>query len=512
MTKMKVYKKGEKKLGSNEKDINLNDNLNLAERTLIEECIIQSKENQEVKSIEQFDELINKENTKIKKNNKKYTIKPRNRKMLVISNIADLIINKYSILCINEELYVYIEEDGYFKKLTKHKEKVFIRYCLNENEIEYTRSNDIEDIIYSVKTDPRIQMHASDIKRNVNLVNTKSGVYNIKNHILVEHSEKYQFFNVINARYDKDKYYKNFNNSRFNEFLNDITQCDEELKQRLKEVVGYCLSRGNQLRQFYTLVGQGSNGKSVFLNLISDLIGDENISNVQLNQLDDQRYIASLFGKMLNVGSELSDLKINDTSAIKSLVNDTDKVICRPLYKQPFSFTNYCKLLFSTNNLPELNSKHYKNNSAFFDRAVILPFNNIIPIEKQDRNLINKLKKEKDIVLNWAIEGLEQVKDNGWKLSSCKISEQYSNKYRNSQSYIERFISENLVFDKEESVFKSDIKDLLSKFLFEEDIQADLKKSMKYLNDLIVGKNEITYKKIRIGEEVRYGYTGIKIK
>ncbi|MDU1936419.1 MAG: phage/plasmid primase, P4 family [Clostridium sp.] len=464
---------------------------------------------------EDFYDEYSEENYKELKVNKKnkFVIKPKNRRILVSSKIADLIIKSYSICCINEEVYVYFEEYGYYKCLSKHELRVFIRYCLEENRIDYTRGGDIEDIIYSIKTNPRIQINTQDIKRYRNLVNTLSGVYDIKKKKLLKHDSKYMFFNVIYANFNKENYNENFEKSCFYQFIDDITLGDKELKQRLKEIAGYCLCNANQLRQFYVLLGEGSNGKSVFLNLLSSLIGDENISNIELNYLTDKRYVAELFGKVLNIGSELSDIKLTDTSAIKALVNDTDKISCKPLYKQPFSFTNYCKLIFATNNLPELNNKNYKNNTAFFNRAVIVPFNNVIPLKKQDKNLIKKLKKERDIVLNWALEGLEQIRENDWNLSYCKISEECSNQYRDSQSSIERFIDEKLYISGSggDYLFKSDIKEALNKFYIEEDISRDGGDGVKYLHNLLVEKYKITYKKIRIGDKTRYGYIGIVI-
>ncbi|WP_315110212.1 phage/plasmid primase, P4 family [Clostridium intestinale] len=458
------------------------------------------------------DSKENKKNNNVAKKGK-YSIKPRSRKILVSSKIADLIIKNNYIKYINSDIYVYFHEFGYFKILPKHEFRVFIRLCLMKMNVEYTRSNDIEDIIYTIQTDPRIQIDAKIIERKSNLVNTLSGVYDIKNEITHKHNPEHMFFNVLYAKHDVEDYKEKFGNSSFNKFLNDITLGDKELKKRLKEIAGYCLSNVNKLRQFYILLGEGSNGKSVFLNILSSLIGEENISNVQINQLSDQRYVHELFGKIVNIGSELSDLKLKDTSTIKSLVDDTDKIICKPVYKQPFSFTNYCKLIFATNNLPEMNSKGYKDNTAFFNRAVIIPFNNTIPKEKQDKDLLKKLKKEKDLILCWALEGLTSIRNNDWNLSPCRISDEYTHKYKNSQSLIERFIEERLIINKDEdyTIFKSDIRVALEEFYEDEGGYEDVKSSMKYLHNIIVEKYRVIYRKIRIKDKTKYGYIGVEI-
>lgn len=450
-------------------------------------------------------------NSETLKEDNKFLISFNKRKRVIATFIANKIINENKLLCINEDIYLYLEDLGYYKKIADQDLKVFVFKFASLDKCKHVTPADIEAIIYFIKISDKIQKRMSDIKRNRNLINTKSGVYDIKSKRILPHHHKYMFLNVVNAEYNIENYNDNFYNSRFYSFLNEITLGDEELQQRLKEVTGYCLCNANQMRQFYVLIGEGSNGKSVFLNLLMALIGEENTSNIQLNQLSDQKYIAELADKMVNIGSELSDLKLGDTSAIKSLVNDTDKVICRPIYKQPFSFVNYCKLIFATNNLPELNNNNYKNNTAFFNRAIIIPFNNIIPVKKQDKNLNNRLVNELDLVLIWALEGLEKVRDNKWNLSKCEISRKYSLEYRNSQSYIERFVEERIRVNKGDrhNIFKSDLKSELEKFCIEEDIDSNISVGMKYLHNLITKKYEVEYKKVRIGDKTRQGYSGI---
>lgn len=497
----------------NDKENHTNDNDILYEEVYLDESYKHDKETKCKDNSFEKNKIIEVDNKrKISKKKDKCLINYNRRKRVIATYIANKIINENKLLCINKELYLYSENLGYYKKfLDEDKERIFVYEFVSSGNCKHFNPSDIEAIIYFIKISGKIQKSISDIKRHTNLINTKSGVYDIKNKKIIPHDHKYMFLDVVNAEYNIKNYKNNFYKSRFYKFLDEVTLGDEELKQRLKEIMGYCLCSTNKMRQFYVLIGEGSNGKSIFLNLLMNLIGEENTCNVQLNQLSNQKYIAGLANKMVNIGSELSDIKLSDTSAIKSLVNDIDKVICRPIYGKPFSFTNYCKMIFATNNLPELNNKNYKNNTAFFNRAIIIPFNNIIPVEKQDKNLNSKLIKELDLVLVWALEGLEKIMKNKWNLSKCEISEKYSLQYRNSQSYIERFIEERIRVDKarKKSIFKSDIKMELERFCIEEGIDSNISVGMKYLHNFIINKYGIEYKKIRIGDKTRHGYIGI---
>ena len=67
--------------------------------------------------------------------------------------------------------------------------------------------------------------------------------------------------------------------------------------------------------------------------------------------------------------------------------------------------------------------------SWVYDRIIIVRCDNVIPEEKQDKNLIEHLLEEKEYIVSLAIRGLKQVIDNGYKYNipaSCKgLNEDY---------------------------------------------------------------------------------------
>lgn len=443
-----------------------------------------------------------------------FLVKSKGRKRLNPNIIAQSIIKEKKIICMNEELYIYDKKKGYYKLLSDHMCKVLIMSLIPEEISKYTIAYDIEDILRLIKIYPNIQLEAENLRKNKNLVNCFNGVYDVEGEKLLPHDPKYYFFNVINAEYNSNISKEKVNNSKFVKFLEDITKGDGELKRLLKQIVGYTLSSRNNMKKLFLLYGKGDTGKSIMLDLITNLIGEENVCNVELSYLDDKKYLAELFGKMLNVCQELPDSGIKDTGTIKALVNDTDKVICRPLYKQPFSFYNKCKIICATNNLPSLDNKSYIDNSAFFNRIVVIPFENVIPIEKQDRDLISKLKKEKEIVLRWAMDGLVELKINEWRFNSCKISEEYTLKYRNSESIIENFIEDRLIIDNNINAyrFKCDIVKEFKEFYKDDGRENVSHKELKYLHEVLINKYKVIYKKIHRDGNNKYGYIGIDIR
>ena len=57
-------------------------------------------------------------------------------------------------------------------------------------------------------------------------------------------------------------------------FLSDITGGDRDLMAYLQRVVGYCLTGVTSEHALFFLYGTGANGKSVFINVITTILGD----------------------------------------------------------------------------------------------------------------------------------------------------------------------------------------------------------------------------------------------
>lgn len=87
----------------------------------------------------------------------------------------------------------------------------------------------------------------------------------------------------------------------------DRVQPDQSCQEVLAEYIGYCFTRGLKLEKVLLLNGGGANGKSVCCDVISALLGDENISHYSLSSLSEPNgyFRARLANKLLNYGSEL---------------------------------------------------------------------------------------------------------------------------------------------------------------------------------------------------------------
>lgn len=193
---------------------------------------------------------------------------------------------------------------------------------------------------------------------------------------------------------------------RFQEFLDKVLP-DKDSQALLAEYIGYLFIRPGTLKldKALFLYGQGANGKSVFFEVIYALLGAENISSFSLQSITDVSgyYRAMLKNKLVNYASEING-KLN-TAILKQLISG-EPVEARLPYGDPFILTNYAKLLFNCNELPnEIEQTH-----AYFRRLLIVNFSVTIPEAEQDKQLAQKIiASELSGVFNWVLDGLNRL-------------------------------------------------------------------------------------------------------
>ncbi len=193
----------------------------------------------------------------------------------------------------------------------------------------------------------------------------------------------------------------------FEMYLN-MVQPDIERQNILAEYLGYLFVKPSRLKLEKTLLlyGNGANGKSVFFEIVNALLGgDENVSSYSLQNLTNENgYFRAMLGnKLVNYASEING-KL-ETSIFKQLVSG-EPVDARLPYGEPFTMTNYAKLIFNCNELP----KEVEQSHAYFRRFLIIPFDITIPDSEQDKELSKKIiDSELSGVFNWVLEGLRRL-------------------------------------------------------------------------------------------------------
>jgi putative DNA primase/helicase len=189
------------------------------------------------------------------------------------------------------------------------------------------------------------------------------------------------------------------------EFLDRTTDGDPKLKSFLQRMVGYALTGSTREHALFFLHGSGANGKTVFLSVISELLGEYaktapmasfTASTTEQHPTD----LAGLRGARFVTANETEEGSRWAESKIKSLTGG-DKISARFMRCDFFEFTPEFKLVIAGNHKPSLRSV----DEAIRRRLHLVPFTVTIPEEERDATLIEKLRKEFAGILAWAIQG-----------------------------------------------------------------------------------------------------------
>jgi len=227
----------------------------------------------------------------------------------------------------------------------------------------------------------------------------------------------------------------------FKKYLNKVLP-DKDCQKVLAEYLGFVFIKhgSNRLKEEKALIlyGTGANGKSVFFEIVSALLGDENTSNYSLQSLtnDNGYFRAKLANKLVNYGSEING-KL-ESSIFKQLVSG-EPVEARLPYGQPFTLKQYAKLIFNCNELP----KDVEHTNAYFRRFLIIPFEVTIQPKEQDKELhIKIIEKELSGVFNWVLDGLNRLLKQK-RFTHCEAVTKAVEQYKNQSDSVRLFIDEN---------------------------------------------------------------------
>lgn len=187
---------------------------------------------------------------------------------------------------------------------------------------------------------------------------------------------------------------------------------DEDMMRFIYEVVGYCLVNNTFAQKFFILYGEGGNGKSSFLHLLTSLLTESNVSNIALIDIGASQFrLAEIVGKYANIGDDIESTAILNTASLKKIVTG-DTIIVEPKHLKPYSYKPHAKLFFSCNSIPRI----YDNSTGMKDRLVIIPMTNRIRNTAiATPHIVREIIKSGGltVLLNRALEGLRRLRSQG---------------------------------------------------------------------------------------------------
>ena len=318
---------------------------------------------------------------------------------------AEFIKNRHRIILINGQLHVYHE--GIYTPNQKAIESLMIRYIKNLKE---TQRNEVLKYLRLICPEAK---ETADAK----YIAFQNGVFDLETGQLLEFSPEIVLTNKLACNYNAEAY-----NETMDKTLNKLSCNDPQIRALLEECVGYCFYRRNELGKAFMLTGDKSNGKSTFLEVINTLLGSENVSNLDINELGERFSTIALFGRLANIGDDISDEFMKGAAVAMFKEITTGSRIKAEQKGQPvFEFSPYVKLLFSANDIPRMRDK----TGAVLRRLVIIPFNATFSKSDPDFDpfIVYKLKEQSalEYLASLGLKGLKRVIDSRGFTESDKV-------------------------------------------------------------------------------------------
>lgn len=353
-----------------------------------------------------------------------------NDKTFMFDRFANYLKNNNYVIKINGQLHIY--HDGIYVNGYKTIEAAMIQQIPNLRKTQRREVLDYMELIVDEKT-------AADA-RYIAFLN---GVLDIVTGDLLPFSPDLVVTNQVPWNYVPDTY-----NALADNTLNRLACGDAVVRALLEECIGYCFYRRNELGKAFILTGDKSNGKSTFLDCVKTILGEQNISALDLKELGDRFSTSMMFGKLANIGDDIGDdfLQGSQVAIFKKVVTG-NRIKAERKGQDPFEFNPYIKLLFSANDIPRMKDK----TGAVLRRLVIIPFNarfsKTLPNGEPDPDYNPFIKYELieqssiEYLIRLGVEGLKRILENNEFTKSEKVQQQLDD-YEKENNPITAFISD----------------------------------------------------------------------
>jgi putative DNA primase/helicase len=346
------------------------------------------------------------------------------------------------------------------------------------------------------RSDPKHAATTEEWDADVWALNTPGGVIDLRTSRMQPHRRDDRMTKVTTATPQGDS-------PTWRAFLVDVTGGDVELMAYLQLMAGYCLTGVTREHALFFLYGAGANGKSVFVNTLATILGDY-AANAPMDAFMETRAdrhptdLAGLRGARLVSSIETEQGRRWNESKVKAITGG-DKISARFMRQDFFEYAPQFKLVTAGNHKPSIRNV----DEAMKRRLHLIPFTVTIPLERRDGRLTEKLLKERDGILAWAVEGCSLWQRQGLKPPTSVVSA--TEEYFEAEDALGRWLDERCI---RETNAKSLTAELFSDWKQWADATGEFIGSQKRFADLLLARG---IEKWRNAVGLR-GFRGIGLK
>jgi len=293
--------------------------------------------------------------------------------------------------------------------------------------------------------------------------------------------------------------------SAWSNFLSEVLP-DYQLQRIIQQIFGYCLVHGQPAQRFFILCGEANNGKSVVLQVLTRILGQDNVSDVPLENFGQRFALSSTIGKLANICDDLSGSDKVAEGVLKRYTGGRSIEVERK-HENKFTMRPSAKLVYATNQV----SKFRDKTQGIWRRLFIVPMKVEIPQSKRvplDEK-VEELCQELPGILNWSLAGLYALHHQRYIFIEPAACQSAKSEHQRESNPTIVFLSEHLENSQgdNEIILCADLYGLYREWM--------VKKGYQPLGESGFGKELARKygnrrKRIRQGEHLSWAYEGLR--
>jgi P4 family phage/plasmid primase-like protien len=334
-------------------------------------------------------------------------------------------------------LLKYVYRDGVYQLYSSDMMMGVIKQYIADYDEELVNMSKVSQALQHITTDLNY-IGQDELNANENLINFQNGLLRVTDTdlTLIPHTPNVYSTIQIPCRWTG----KPSPTPVFDSYMNTLTDGDKAVYRLLLEFIGACISniRGWRLKKALFLVGDGDTGKSQLKSLVERLLGKGNFVGIDLKEIEARFGTGVIYGTRLAGSSDMSFLSVDELKTFKKLTGG-DSVFAELKGMQGFEYTYSGLLWFCMNRLPKFGGD---NGQWVYDRIMVISCPNVIPKERHDKTLIDKMYAERDGIIYKAVRALQTVIKNGYRFSEPESVTKARETYQSENSTVITFFEE----------------------------------------------------------------------
>lgn len=399
---------------------------------------------------------------------------------------------------------LYEAEEGYWRRVPYEEMQKCLRSHLSEEENLEISSSVLNEVYRRMLSDVAFEIPEEKVLHEDRIL-CNNGVVDLTTCRLSMEEPRPQF--LYHADFSFNPQAKLEDAPAFLKFLDTSLKKDERKRKLLLQILGYCLTDTASAEAFFVLLGKPGTGKSVILKLLGRVVGEENTTAIPFNRLGSRFNVGRLAGMKLNICTELSGDKLKNVDIIKAIIS-AERIMGEYKGETPFEFIPRVKLICAGNVFPKI--PETTGSDAILRRLVVLRFTEKVTEENRDRELLEKLWSERDVIFSLALKALCELKRNGFRFAVPEDSDDFVNVLKAGNDAVETFVEENCEFSENNRIHVCALWEAFQKFVDQNAL--DLRISQTQFSQEIGLLKGIKRTRFRENGKSLRGFSGIALR